>query len=96
MATAATIFDKISVRIIKEQELIIGPIAWDEANKVPGLKVDQSKKQVALEVNGKEIVTKLVAQYSRLFGKASTEACKDAVQDLVADMPKDQVPAVLQ
>jgi len=49
MAAAAltismTIFDQISVRIIKEQELIIGPLAWEEAKKVPGLKVVDHKK----------------------------------------------------
>ncbi len=28
-----TIFDQISIQIIREQELIIGPLAWDEACK---------------------------------------------------------------
>lgn len=28
-----TIFDNIATKIIKEQELIIGPLAWDEAKK---------------------------------------------------------------
>ena len=37
-----TIFDQISVRIIKEQSLIIGPLAWDEARKVSGLSVVDS------------------------------------------------------
>jgi len=44
MAAAAltismTIFDQISVRISKNRKLIIGPLAWEEAKKVPGLKV---------------------------------------------------------
>lgn len=92
-----TIFDQISLRIIKEQELIIGPIAWDEAKKVPGLKVsDQDHSQVSADGDAKEVVSKLVTQYSRLFGRASTEACKDAVRDLLVDLPQDQVPAILQ
>ena len=28
--------DSIAVKIIKEQELVIGPLAWSEAQKVPG------------------------------------------------------------
>jgi hypothetical protein len=85
-----SIFDKISLRIIKEQELIIGPIAWDEAKKVPGLRiVDQQKGQVSFDGDAKEVVSKLVTQYSRLFGRASTEACKGAVQDLLVELPKD-------
>lgn len=92
-----TIFDQISVRIIKEQELIIGSLAWDEARKVPGLKIiNQNNGEVAFEGEGKEVINKLVSQYSRLFGKASSEACKDAVQDLLADLPKEQIPSSLQ
>ena len=92
-----SIFDQISLRIIKEQELIIGPVAWNEAKKVPGLSVgDQQKGEVTASGDAKEVVNKLVAQYTRLFGQASTEVCKDAVQDLVAELPKDQVPVSLQ
>ena len=92
-----SIFDQISLRIIKEQELIIGPVAWAEAKKVPGLHVgDQGKGEVSASGDAKEVVNKLVAQYTRLFGQVSTAVCKDAVQDLVADLPKDQVPVSLQ
>lgn len=92
-----TIFDQISVRIIKEQELIIGPLAWQEAQKVSGLRVvDQDKGEVTFEGDAKEILNNLVARYSRLFGQVSTEVCKEAVQDLIAELPKDQVPASLQ
>lgn len=97
LTTKMTIFDQISIRIIKEQELIIGPVAWDEAEKVPGFHVvNQQAGEVTLDGDAKEVVGKLVAQYTRLFGRASTEACKDAVQDLLVDLPQDQVPAILQ
>ncbi len=92
-----TIFDQISVRIIKEQELIIGPVAWEEAKKVPGLHVlNQHKGEVSFDGDAKEVLNKLVAQYARLFGQASVEACKDATQDLIVELPKDQVPSSLQ
>lgn len=90
-----TIFNQISKRIIKEQELIIGSLAWEEAKKVPGLKIDNSTEEILFEGNEKEIINKLVNQYSKLFGKASSEACKDAVQDLLAELPQEQIPETL-
>ena len=95
--TTMSIFDQISIRIIKEQEFIIGPVAWEEARKVPGLTVVDAKKgQISFSGNEKDIVDKLVGQYARLFGKASNEVCREAVQDLIAELPKDQVPVSLQ
>jgi hypothetical protein len=92
-----TIFEQISVRIIKEQELIIGPVAWDEAKKAVGLNIiDKSKGEVSFDRDPKEVLNNLVAQYARLFGRASNEVCKEVVQDLVADLPTDQVPESLK
>lgn len=76
---------------------MIGPIAWEEAKKVSGLKViDQSKGEVAFEGDVKDVLNRLVAQYSRLFGQVSTQVCKEAVQDLLAELPQDQIPSSLQ
>jgi len=89
---------KIAIRIIKEQESVIGPLAWDEARKVQGIHIiDQKKGQIHLQ-NGdvRAIVDKLVAQYEKLFGKASREVCKDAVQDLIAELPPEEVPSSLR
>jgi len=92
-----SVYDQISLRIIQEQELIIGPIAWQEAGKVPGLNVvNKQGGVVAFNGDAKEVINKLVAQYSRLFGLASTEACRDAVRDILAELPKEQVPSSLQ
>ncbi len=77
--------------------MIIGPVAWDEAKKVQGVRVvDQSKGEVALDKDGKTILDRLVGQYTKLFGQVSIEVCKDAVQDLLVELPKDQVPQSLQ
>lgn len=96
-AASIKIFDQISIRIIKEQEMIIGPLAWDEARKVAGVNiVDQANGQVSLSGDAKNILDQLVAQYARLFGQASTEACKEAVQDLIVDLPQDQIPNSLR
>ena len=91
------IFNQISLRIIKEQALIIGPLAWDEERKVSGFHViDQNKGDVSFDGDAKEVLNKLVAQYERLFGKISHEVCREAVQDLVAKMPTDEVPSSLK
>lgn len=91
------IFGQISLRIIKEQELVIGPVAWEEARKVSGFHiVDQDKGEVSFDGNPQDILNKLVAQYSRLFGQVSREVCKQAVQDLIAELPQADVPDSLQ
>ena len=92
----ANVLSQIPLRIIKEQESIIGPIAWEEAKKVSGLVVDQLNDQVSFLGDAAEVINKLVAQYERLFGKASHEVCRDAVQDLIAEIPPDQIPSSLK
>ncbi len=92
-----SIFDQISIRIIKEQELVIGPVAWEEAKKVSGFHVvDQDKGEVTFDGDPKEVLNRLVAQYSRLFGQVSKEVCKEAVQDLIAELPQTDVPDSLK
>ena|SRR3989344_3856357 len=95
---ALVLFLKMVLRIIKEQESVIGPLAWDEARKVQGIQIiDQKKEEINLEEeDGRAIVDKLVAQYERIFGKASHEVCREAVQDLLAELPPDQIPSSLK
>jgi len=90
-------FDSIASSIIKEQQLIIGPMAWSEAKKVGGLSVvNQAKGEVHIEDGDpKGVIDKLVAQYERLFGKASHEVCKEAAAALIRGMPRADVPASL-
>ena len=92
------IFDQISIRIIKEQELIIGPLAWNEARKVRGLQVvDQMKGEVRLQDGDqKDTIDKLVFQYERIFGKVSHAVCHDAVKDLLSGMSPEEVPSSLR
>lgn len=89
-------FSQIPIRIIREQELIIGPLAWDEARKVVGLTIDQSHNFVSFSGDEKDIINSLVAQYERLFGRASYEVCKEAVQDLIAEMSPEEIPSSLK
>ena len=90
------IFSTLAEKIIEKQESIIGPIALEQASKVPGLKVNWTKKEVALEGNQKNILESLVEQYQHLFGQASVEACKEAVKSIISQVPQDQVPSLLK
>lgn len=90
------IFGQMAERIIKEQEGIIGPVALEQASKVAGLKINWQNHEIAFNGNKTDIVEKLVEQYEGLFGQASVEACKEAVRGIIADVPKDQIPPLLQ
>ncbi len=93
----ATLFSQMGIQIIREQELIIGPLAWDEARKVQGLHVI-GEKDDGVEIEGanpQEVINRLVVQYEKLFGRASREVCKEAVINLISGLPKDQVPTTL-
>ena len=93
-----TQFPQIVVKIIKEQELIIGPLAWGEARKVQGLKIiSEEKGEINFEYGDpKNVIDKLVAQYERIFGLASREVCKEAAASLVANLPPAEVPSSLK
>ena len=93
-----TTLDQIATKIIKEQELIVGPIAWYEAGKVKGLHlIDEKSGAVSIENgNGSTVVDKLVSQYENLFGLASREVCREAAASLVADLMPSEVPASLR
>ncbi len=94
-----SLLEQIAAKIIREQELVIGPLAWAEAGKVPGIQIeDKSKGQITFGNSGdkKEIINKLVAQYDRIFGQASHEVSREAVASLVADLSPAEVPSSLQ
>jgi hypothetical protein len=92
-------YDVIATKIIKEQESLMGPVAWYEAGKVKGLKiVDQNVGTVAIDdsANSMSVVDDLVTQYDNLFGRAAREVCKEAVTALVADLQPSEVPSSLK
>jgi len=89
-------FTKIAGRIIKEQETIIGPLAWEQVKSIPGLKIiDKKSGDVEMEGDEKKIIDQLVAKYDRLFGRASHEVSREAVSALIADLAPDQIPTSL-
>lgn len=89
------IFIQITDRIIQAQEAVVGPLALEQAKKVSGLTVDDSSHTIKINGDKKEVVNTLIKQYEGLFGRASVEVCRDAVKNLIATMPKEQVPTLL-
>ena len=89
--------DQIAIRIIKEQELIIGPLAWKEAEKVDGIHIKNPKtgELTLTDADPKITIDHLVAQYERLFGRASHEACREAVAGMLADLSPAETPSSL-
>ncbi len=90
------LFTKIIEEIIKEQEIIIGPIAIEQASKVNGLKIDWQNHQVSLEGDKTQILSNLVEQYRTLFGQASVEVCKEAINHYRDRILPDQLPQNLR
>ncbi len=82
-------------RIIKDQQAIIGPVALDQAKKVSGLQVESSD-EIKIAGNKKEVLTNLVNQYAKLFGRASIEVCKEAFSIFADKIPATEVPDILK
>jgi len=89
------IYSEMAQKIVKEQEGIIGPVAYEQAAKVPGITVDSNTHSISLSGDKKTILGKLVSQYEMLFGRVSVEICKEAVRSIISQAPQDQVPQIL-
>lgn len=94
----ATIFDQIALKIIKSQEAIIGPVAIEQAQRVPHLKVEWSKDNQQVEIEGDKthVLDALVEVYKELFGQISVEVSKEAAASLVGQLPAGQLPETLK
>ena len=94
-----SLLQEIAVRIIREQELVIGPLAWIEAAKVSGLNIIDKRAGTVVflsDIDPNVAIDKLVAQYEKLFGRASHEVSRDAVKSLIANIPLNEIPSSLR
>lgn len=85
---------KLAEKIIEEQEKVIGPIAIEQARQVPGLVVNWDKHEVNIEGDERIKIEELVNKYRDLFGRIAVDVCKEALKEI--DVPKEQLPAILQ
>lgn len=85
----------LAVKIIHEQEAIIGPLAWKVARHVPGMTV-KSKDNIAMVKPGSVALASLVKKYEGLFGPASREVCRDAVRSMLPKVSPHDIPEILK
>lgn len=82
--------------IVLHQQSIIGPLAIDQANKVPGI-VFTSQSDIKISANDpKVMLANLVNKYQDLFGAISVEVCKEAIKELPHSIPDSELPEILQ
>jgi len=86
---------QMAVKIIQEQETILGPVAVEQAKLVEGLEV-VSGKDVKVTGDAKKVLENLVVQYEKLFGRASIEVCREAVRGIISQAPQEQIPSILR
>lgn len=92
----AHIFETMAQEIIAEQAKIIGPLAYRQAENVPGLSVDRAAGTVTVQGDGPQVIDLLVRQYEEFFGKAAVEVCKEAVGNIAFSLSPDLLPATLR
>jgi hypothetical protein len=90
------VYAQIAVKIIKSQEAIIGPVAAEQAQRVPNLKVNWENKEIAIEGDEAKAIDALVEVYKELFGQISVEVSKEAASSLVGQLPAGQLPEALK
>ncbi len=91
--------DQVASSIIKDQEKVIGPLAWDEAAQVADLQIldrKTGKVEIVSDTDHGKVIDDLVSQYVELFGRAAREACREAAASLIADLPPAEVPSSLK
>jgi hypothetical protein len=90
------VYTKIIEKIIRAQEAIIGPVAIEQAKRVPGLKLDWDKHEIVINGDENKTVNNLVEIYQELFGQISKEVSIEAAAPYLSLLPKNQLPEMLK
>jgi hypothetical protein len=90
------VYAQITEKIIASQELIIGPIAIEQASHIPNLTLDWKNHDVHITGDGLEVVDQLVDTYKKLFGQISVEVSKEAARPLTRSLSSEQLPQTLK
>ena len=90
------IYAQLVVKIVEQQESVIGPVAIERAQTVKGLLIDWPAKNVVISESPMTVIDNLVNQYKVLFGQISVEVCKEAVGRLSQRLSPEQIPASLR
>jgi hypothetical protein len=90
------VYAQIAEKIIESQEAIIGPVAIEQAEQIPNLKIDWPKRAVTISGDGVTVIELLVQQYKQLFGQISVEVSKEAAAAVVNKDSVNQLPQILR
>ncbi len=90
------VYATMATKIVAEQSKIIGPIAYTQASKVPGLVIDKDTHVAIVQGDGIQVVDELVHQYKLFFGDIAVEVSKEAIGNLKFSMAADRLPNSLK
>lgn len=90
------IFGEIARKIIEHQETIIGPVAIEQAARVPNLHVDWAAHEITIVGDPVEVIENLILAYKELFGQISVEVSREAAGSLIRQLPADAWPQSLK
>lgn len=88
-------YSPLAQAIIQRQELLIGPLAWEQAVAVDGLQI-QDRTVLVSALDPKRAIDNLVEQFRAIFGQAAVEVSKEAVAPLLVNLSPEQVPELLK
>lgn len=84
-----------ALSIIKEQEVVAGPIALDLARLVHTIHF--SNGSIAqIDGDPKVALENLVMQYQKLFGNTSVEVSKQAIKHSKVNLSPEELPSILK
>ncbi len=93
MVTDIRIYNKLLSRILKEQENILGSLAWQIAEKSSGIIiVNKESFDVSIIGEPKTVIDNFIFRCERIFGSFARDASKQAVSFLLAEMPLEDRP----
>lgn len=96
MTDTTKVYTDIAQKIIEHQEIIIGPVAIQQAEQVDGLNLDWAQHAVVLVGNEKDVIDDLIEQYRELFGQIAVEVSKDAVSSIASQLSAQEMPDLLK
>lgn len=90
-----TSYEEAISLIIKAQEAIIGPLAFDQVRTIPGVTIlkDGSVNVIGEQKKSLELT---VEKFSQFFGHASIEVCKEAILSVKNKIPPQELPEILK
>ncbi len=87
-------YSEVAFKIVREQEMVVGPLAFELARNVTGLKINK-QNEFSIEGDPKLALQELLMQYKKLFGELSLEVSKNALKDHIKKFQKGELPNIL-